>query len=462
MGTMMIQRPHGVRSTDDPSNLPDSSSVPTLSRVATGIECPTQDGINIPAIVLNSLRSPGQPLDEPTRTFVEARFGQDFSHVRVHTDSQAAASAEVVNAKAYTVGHHVVFGRSQFAPASPQGHWLLAHELTHVIQQGHAGPSSSNVVILPPETSAEREADQSASHVLGFAGRPSLHSASAGLQRQLRGAETDPIHRPLIEDYRRRHGLPQGGRDEFGNSVGPSDAEIKYQLGRAEIVPICPEVEVIQPQNLRDPAVRRAFMDVNCISSESQTMHPACRFTPRQERFLRMAQRTAAARVQKGLDRIGTGAPGRQFATELTRQLFSRDPPSVGEVLTRLRSVRNFLAGSAVQFSGRTCGDETCQRPSVLAYVNGAGELPIFICPTAFSQAEGLHRTVLHEALHWSGLDADPATVEGYCQSFDCRTPCLTRQDADAWTHYLDCLGKPIEFRRDFRKEILESVHEIP
>jgi outer membrane protein OmpA-like peptidoglycan-associated protein len=88
-----------------------------------------------PAIVHDVLSSPGQPLDESTRAFMEPRFGQDFSGVRVHSDARAAESARSVNALAYTVGTNVVFGPGQYFPNSNSGQRLLAHELTHVVQQ---------------------------------------------------------------------------------------------------------------------------------------------------------------------------------------------------------------------------------------------------------------------------------------------------------------------------------------
>src|SRR5205807_5303954 len=77
----------------------------------------------------------GQPLDESTRSFMEPRFGHDFSQVRVHTDERAAESARSVNALAYTAGQDVVFGGGQYEPGTNEGKKLLAHELTHVVQQ---------------------------------------------------------------------------------------------------------------------------------------------------------------------------------------------------------------------------------------------------------------------------------------------------------------------------------------
>jgi hypothetical protein len=88
-----------------------------------------------PPIVLDVLRSPGQPLDPTTRAFMEPRFGHDFSRVRVHSDAAAEQSARGMNARAYTVGHNIVFNAGQFAPGTHEGQRLLAHELTHVVQQ---------------------------------------------------------------------------------------------------------------------------------------------------------------------------------------------------------------------------------------------------------------------------------------------------------------------------------------
>jgi hypothetical protein len=84
---------------------------------------------------ISAIRSGGQPLPESLRTFFEPRFGQDFSQVRVHTGQQAAVSASSINALAYTVGKDVVFGGDQYQPSTSMGKRLMAHELTHVVQQ---------------------------------------------------------------------------------------------------------------------------------------------------------------------------------------------------------------------------------------------------------------------------------------------------------------------------------------
>lgn len=97
-----------------------------------------------PPDVQRVLQAPGRPLDAGTRAFMEPRFGADFSQVRVHTDPQASASARAINALAYTVGRDVVFGTGQYAPGTPSGRALIAHELTHTLQQ-RAAPAAGQV-----------------------------------------------------------------------------------------------------------------------------------------------------------------------------------------------------------------------------------------------------------------------------------------------------------------------------
>ncbi len=81
----------------------------------------------------------GRPLPERTRTFFESRFGHDFGGVRVHADQRAASAAQSANARAFTMGQTVVFDRGQYAPETSSGRRLLAHELTHVVQQRQGG-----------------------------------------------------------------------------------------------------------------------------------------------------------------------------------------------------------------------------------------------------------------------------------------------------------------------------------
>jgi hypothetical protein len=100
---------------------------------------------NASSLVRDVANTSGQPLDAKTKEFMEPRFGHDFSGVRIHADEAAARATRAVNAHAYTTGSHLAFGAGQYNPTSPRGQRLIAHELTHVIQQA-SGPVSGTEV----------------------------------------------------------------------------------------------------------------------------------------------------------------------------------------------------------------------------------------------------------------------------------------------------------------------------
>jgi hypothetical protein len=115
-----------------------------------------------PVSVERTLASPGSPLNPALRQDMERRFGHDFSRVRVHSGPAAEQSARDVNARAYTVGHDIVFGVGSFAPETHEGRRLVAHELMHVLQQSHVETSFhryGNTSLLPDPFTA------SATHV---------------------------------------------------------------------------------------------------------------------------------------------------------------------------------------------------------------------------------------------------------------------------------------------------------
>jgi hypothetical protein len=147
-----------------------------LQRASSGGPQPA----SIPSGVNQVLSSPGRPLDGSTRTFMESRFGHDFSHVRIHNDSLAAESAHAVNARAYTVGQDIVFNRAEYQPHTTQGRRLLAHELAHTIQQGDRPQLQSKMEIDPPGSQTEREADQIAQRVMAGGEVSVYQQASTG------------------------------------------------------------------------------------------------------------------------------------------------------------------------------------------------------------------------------------------------------------------------------------------
>lgn len=106
---------------------------PTLQRKPASLSAPAAG--YAPGAVSKALGSSGQPLDAAARAYFEPRFGHDFSRVRIHNDTVAHQAATAVNAQAFTVGSKLVFAAGRYAPQTQQGKQLLAHELTHVVQQ---------------------------------------------------------------------------------------------------------------------------------------------------------------------------------------------------------------------------------------------------------------------------------------------------------------------------------------
>jgi hypothetical protein len=132
----------------------------------------------------------GQPLDAPTRHFMESRFGNDFGDVRVHADGKASDSAKAVQAHAYTVGNDIVFQSGNYAPETDAGRHMLAHELTHVVQQ-RSGPVSGTpapggIKISDPSDSYEQQAERHAGVIMSQpppAEAPAAASQAAPVQR---------------------------------------------------------------------------------------------------------------------------------------------------------------------------------------------------------------------------------------------------------------------------------------
>lgn len=185
-----------------------------------------------PASVMEVLRSPGQPLDRPTRSFMEGRFGRDLSAVRVHTDGAAAASARSIDAHAYTVGSDVVFGTNQYRPATDAGRWLLAHELTHVIQQEGQGAAAlqrfaCNAGVLTDPRCGDAQG--------------SGHPGGTHLERfDLEKDELKPAHLAAIAAFKRSWDAG-GGKDAvdvdgYASCDGEANANVQLSCRRAEAV----------------------------------------------------------------------------------------------------------------------------------------------------------------------------------------------------------------------------------
>jgi hypothetical protein len=141
----------------------------------------------------------GSPLAPAVQDEMQGRLGHDFSDVRVHNDSAAHESAQSVNAHAYTVGSNVVFQRDKYDPSSAEGKTMLAHELTHVVQQ-RSGPvdgssAGGGIKVSDPSDRFEREASANADKVMSgptpaLGGDASAGAGPAAVQRHESEEET--------------------------------------------------------------------------------------------------------------------------------------------------------------------------------------------------------------------------------------------------------------------------------
>jgi Domain of unknown function (DUF4157) len=147
----------------------------------------------------------GTPLDSTVRSDMEARFGADFGDVRVHTGASAHESARSVNAHAYTVGPNIVFQRDAYDPASPEGRTMLAHELTHVVQQRN-GPvdgtdTGGGIRVSDPSDRFEREAATNAERIVSApAPEATVQRQEAPAEDEDETAQTAPVQRAEDEE----------------------------------------------------------------------------------------------------------------------------------------------------------------------------------------------------------------------------------------------------------------------
>jgi len=162
-----------------------------------------------PSPVHDVVSSGGRPLEPDVRADMEGRLGNDFGDVRVHDDSAAHRSAESVNAHAYTVGSNIVFQRDKYDPGSDAGRTMLAHELTHVVQQRSGPvdgtPTAGGIRVSDPSDHFEREAAANAERVMSApaSAEPAAPSpttaAPAAVQRDAVG-EAPPVQRQEAEE----------------------------------------------------------------------------------------------------------------------------------------------------------------------------------------------------------------------------------------------------------------------
>ncbi len=199
-------------------------AIQKLQRKSAGPGAP----LRAPISVYNVLNSPGKPLEKSTRHSLESGFNYDFSRVRVHDDARAAESARAVNAAAYAVGNHLVFDHGKYEPQNPRGQELLAHELTHTVQQRHAAPTG-RLEVAPDSDASEREAASVSAAMLRRGEAGSIAARPAAVQRQ-----TNPL--PPVPHYDLGQSLAENASPVMAATLGSVNID-GFETGKDEISP---------------------------------------------------------------------------------------------------------------------------------------------------------------------------------------------------------------------------------
>lgn len=176
----------------------------------------------------------GAPLSEELRSYFEPRFGHDFSRVRVHANGEAASAARSIDARAYTIGSDIVFGSGEYAPDAQEGRRLLAHELTHVVQQGGVGKGTIQRSAIASWTNIKSE------EKIHFLGEKDQGKYLKQQERIKNNKEVkDPIELPKVEkmlvitaNYHHydKYPTPEGGTFEFDKAIA-DEAKRQFRVG---------------------------------------------------------------------------------------------------------------------------------------------------------------------------------------------------------------------------------------
>jgi hypothetical protein len=185
-----------------------------------------------PASVNEALTNPGRPLEPTLRFDMESRLGYDLSRVRIHSDSDAARSAQEINANAYTVGNNVVFGANRFMPHTRAGQRLLAHELTHVVQQQNASESPMGAVQRDDGRGKSGDSDDRPVDFEIFVADPK-HQKDVGFARKIGKADAKNIRAAgslsreiKLDVVAKRRFFQPPAREAYDREVGPALIEV--------------------------------------------------------------------------------------------------------------------------------------------------------------------------------------------------------------------------------------------
>jgi hypothetical protein len=375
----------------------------------------------VPAVVHDVLNSSGKPLGSRERAFFEPAFGHDFSHIRIHTDERAAESARSVNALAYTVGRDIVFDTGRYAPCTKNGRKLLAHELTHTVQQSSdevirrvpptptplpptvpaAGPSDFQILRVEGSTTAEIFFTKNSSTLTPDAKTQiaSIKSSPPSSVKLFGFSSADET--ASVAQTRANQVKSELAKSPGAVSVTSAVGSATAQAGQADF-PRVRKVEIVvgsaAPTTLNCQAKDAAGNLIHPPKQPCSTMDPASQ----------TAFNSALTIANDAMNRATAAVastPNSADAAVIDQFFNNHDPGTLATLKTNLGNLKTHVAGlPGITSCGGQCDSGKCDSGSVIAYNSGvdAASTMTLCVPTFKSLANDNDRArnLMHESAH--------------------------------------------------------------
>ena len=453
-----------VRSKVDPTNplgLPPLKKKEDLLLMRKAPNEPLAAPATAPPIVHDVLQSSGEPLEGATRALMEERFGYDFGNVRIHRDARAAESARTVHAEAYTVGHDIVFNSGGFAPQTEIGRRLLAHELTHVVQQDGMAAAMQRAVLPGLEvTGRETGTSGGGSWNVFFERNDTTLDTDGELAVLFAGGGADgkkknfDLHGHISED---EAPTPADGKKLANDRIKTVDAELK-SIGHAGKRNPKPKPDVgdgrLDYRNVRSVEIAPAGKKSTTLNCKTTAATGPCSAAVKKtfgdtrkeaKGLIDKARQLLTSGTDKATndlrDEFFGGAGGKGSGAAATKVL--------DENLGKIKGQMDLNAKSKHHRCGTLC-DGACT--IAIAYNEDVGNASVLtLCP-GFVKRDPVDRTrnFIHETAHGTpglGLAGKTAGTRDVAYRFERRLPRLTPdqalQNSDSYALFVMLAAEP-------------------
>ena len=364
-----------------------------------------------PASVDQALASPGRPLEPALRQDMEQRFGHDFSQVRVHSGAAAEQSARDVNAHAYTVGHNIVFGAGRFAPGTHEGRRLIAHELTHVVQQ-KGSPSRGIIIRLSPRDESfvirglPADSKEQTSFVFFNLNDATVPESE---RDKIEHFATEHISAPNINLY--GYASEEGNEGKNTDLISDRLESVRSALARnfsgdINLIPRpTASVQQINYRNFRSVEMSLGSSSIGNASSNTRTIN--C--NDEQNATIDENKISAIGKIDVAIDHLNAFKSDPSSNTEVQNTLDnnfrSHSSSTVTTLLHHLRQIKNDLSGLTGNSRRQCSTPEYGPCTSALAL---ARRSQIILCPKYFLTSDATRlETLLHEMCHYAFFETN-------------------------------------------------------